>query len=136
MGHDWFGANMLCSRQDKFLCGYDAYCPNGQGGAPFGGGPPKLYNSDELEETQWSPFYPADDAPEEREGVEGSHWVQVGRLPEGDGGSDDNDFGRCWRYGDYYAGSGVDIEDVWEGEHRVWILCCDAADGDAGRGRA
>lgn len=53
--HDWHIAQLLCSKQNLALCGYDAYCPSGQGGDAFGG-PPPMHNSASLEETQWSPF--------------------------------------------------------------------------------
>ena len=35
--HDWHIAQLLCSKQNLALCGYDAYCPSGQGGDEFGG---------------------------------------------------------------------------------------------------
>ena len=54
--HDWHIAQLLCSKQNLALCGYDAYCPSGQGDV-FGGGPPPMHNSASLEETQWSPFW-------------------------------------------------------------------------------
>ena len=54
--HDWHIAQLLCSKQNLALCGYDAYCPSGQGSDAFGGGPPPMHNSASLEETQWSPF--------------------------------------------------------------------------------
>ena len=54
--HDWHIAQLLCSKQNLALCGYDAYCPSGQGGDAFGG-PPPMHNSASLEETQWSPFW-------------------------------------------------------------------------------
>ena len=55
--HDWHIAQLLCSKQNLALCGYDAYCPSGQGGDSFRGGPPPMHNSASLEETQWSPFW-------------------------------------------------------------------------------
>lgn len=128
VGHAWFGANQLCSRQERFLCDYDVYCPAGQGGAPFGGGPPRLYNADELEATQWAPYFTPADRPDASLGTQGSHWAQIGRLDEKDGGSEENDFLQCWKYDEWYGGNGVDIVDVWEGKHRVWILCCLRAD--------
>lgn len=35
--HDWHIAQLLCSKQNLALCGYDAYCPSGQGADAFGG---------------------------------------------------------------------------------------------------
>ena len=35
--HDWHIAQLLCSKQNLVLCGYDAYCPSGQGADAFGG---------------------------------------------------------------------------------------------------
>lgn len=120
--HSYFVAQLFCMRQDRALCGYDAYCPNGPGSNAFGGGPPRLHNWKELEEVQWAPF---------REEGEGgvdvmTHWVQVGLVPAGEeGGSDENGFAECWKYDDWTASSGEDIESFSEEEHRMWILCCE-----------
>lgn len=124
LNHDWFGSNILCGRQNRFLCSYDVYCPDGQGEAPFGGGPPRLFNADELEETQWAPYFDKEENWSHQDQHK-SHWVQIGRVDEGEGGSEENSFLLCWKYDDWYAGNGVDIATVWEGEHRVWMLCCE-----------
>ena len=127
--HDWYLANMLCSRQDQHLCAYDSYCPNGQGAAPFHGGPPKLHNHDTLEETQWSPF----SGPSEKDPT-GSYWIQIGHLSAEARGSEENNFAQCWKYDDWYVGNSVDIVEVWEAKHRVYILCCEKAeDGEEGK---
>jgi len=123
--HDWHGANILCAQQGLFLCDYDTYCPNGQGAAPFQGGPPKLYNHDTIEVTQWSPYM----GPAKRD-PSGTHWVQIGHLSAEEGGSEENNFIQCWKYDDWYAGNGVDIVEVWEAKHRVYILCCESKDGE------
>mmetsp|Transcript_5555 Transcript_5555/g.13899 ORF Transcript_5555/g.13899 Transcript_5555/m.13899 type:complete len:337 (+) Transcript_5555:139-1149(+) len=119
--HSYFVAQLFCMRQDRAMCGYDAYCPNGPGLNAFGGGPPKLHNWKELEEAQWAPFR------EEGEGVDVmTHWVQVGLVPAGEkGGSDENGFVECWKYDDWTASSGEDIESFSEEKHRMWILCCE-----------
>ena len=54
-----------------------------------------------------------------------SHWVQIGIMSPEKGGSDDNNFLKCWKYDDWYGGNGIDIVDVWEEKHRMWILCCE-----------
>ena len=62
-------------------------------------------------------------------------WVQVGRVPTEMGGNDENDYARCWTYADWYdataggggggGGNGVgDIDEIWEGRHRLWMMCC------------
>ena len=64
-----------------------------------------------------------------------SHWVQIGLVsaPEG---TDENNFGKCWKYEDFYAGDGKDIVERFEGKNRIWILCCETAtDGSDGGGR-
>lgn len=122
-GHDWHGAHMLCGQQGLNLCDYDSYCPNGQGAAPFHGGPPKLHNYDTLEVTQWSPFMGPSNAD-----PAGLLWIQIGRLSTEDGGSEENNYIQCWKYDDWYAGNGVDIVDVWEAEFRMWMLCCERAE--------
>mmetsp|Transcript_18655 Transcript_18655/g.40377 ORF Transcript_18655/g.40377 Transcript_18655/m.40377 type:complete len:296 (+) Transcript_18655:101-988(+) len=120
--HSWHIATNMCNRQSLTLCGYDAYCPSGKGGDPFHGGPPKTSNWSTLEETQWAPFYDPASMLET-----GKHWVQIGLIPASEGGSNDNDFVKCWSHEDWYSGGGEDIEDVWEEEHRMWILCCENA---------
>eukprot|EP00578_Thalassiosira_sp_NH16_P003410 CAMPEP_0181139536 /NCGR_PEP_ID=MMETSP1071-20121207/34833_1 /TAXON_ID=35127 /ORGANISM="Thalassiosira sp., Strain NH16" /LENGTH=661 /DNA_ID=CAMNT_0023226447 /DNA_START=47 /DNA_END=2032 /DNA_ORIENTATION=+ len=116
---------VMCSKQGgKELCPYDAYCPNGQGGDPFDGGTPQLHNSDSLHQNQWAPYMPQDYDDDYHK----NSWVQVGMVSSGDGGTDGNDFLKCWTYDEYYSGTGEDIESKWSEDHRVWILCCDKTD--------
>ena len=120
--HTYDVAGMLCQKEDLWLCPYDSYCPNGKGSDPFNGGPPETHNSDTLEETQWAPFYPGGSY----ENVEqGAHWVQIGTLSKDDGGTENNDFIKCWTYDDWYGGHDLDITDLWEDKNRFWILCCE-----------
>lgn len=119
--HSFRVAQNMCYLQDLELCPYDAYCPNGKGHDPFNGGPPKTSNWGTLKETQWAPFY----SPDQYTGVDiGKHWVQIGLIPASQGGDNDNDFVKCWSHEDWYAGGGEDVENIWEEEHRMWILCC------------
>eukprot|EP00571_Detonula_confervacea_P013403 CAMPEP_0172302862 /NCGR_PEP_ID=MMETSP1058-20130122/4506_1 /TAXON_ID=83371 /ORGANISM="Detonula confervacea, Strain CCMP 353" /LENGTH=313 /DNA_ID=CAMNT_0013013505 /DNA_START=41 /DNA_END=982 /DNA_ORIENTATION=+ len=123
--HTYTLAASFCTEQKLWLCGYDSYCPNGQGSNPFNGGPPKAPNSNTLEETQWAPFYTGDHS----EVAAGKNWVQIGLIPASEEGTVENGFGKCSTYDDWYSGVGEDIEDSkWEEEHRMWILCCEKAE--------
>ena len=89
-----------------------------------------------LEETQWAPFYyPSDDVDGGGDGggVVNGDWVQVGIIPDYEGGDSDNGYGRCYRYSIWNPSStnsnssssaAYDIEDYVTEEHRRWILCC------------
>ena len=123
--HEWHVSNLLCSKQNKYMiCPYETYCPSGKGGEPYGGGPPIMHNSHTLEETQWAPYrFDPDTTP--LGDPSNSHWVQIGLLSTKEGGTNENNFLKCWKYDDWYGGNGVDVVNVWEEGHRMWILCCD-----------
>lgn len=122
--HAWTTSNALCSKQSRVLCDYETYCPNGQGGKPYGGGPPKIHNWDSLKEIQWAP-YKRD--PDSIGDPNRSQWAQIGVMSAELGGSDDNGYVQCWKYDDWYGGEGLDIVEKWEDEHRMWTLCCETA---------
>ena len=127
-------AGLFCDSQDMALCGYDEYCPGGRGGEPHNGGPPSLLLSSTgdshtwstLEETQWAPFrngYPPDDGQDGYDGGDGG-WVQVGIIPDVDGGGVDVGYGRCYTFSDWIGIEDDGIEDIVTEDHRRWILCC------------
>ncbi|EJK77744.1 hypothetical protein THAOC_00405 [Thalassiosira oceanica] len=113
----------FCYRQDMFMCTYDVICPNGKGNPPFKGGPPYATNTDSLNETQWVPYYRSN-----LDQKEGKQWAQIGKIPDGKGGSDENSYGLCWDYDEWSNYDAVDIEDIWGEETRVWMLCCSDPD--------
>eukprot|EP00578_Thalassiosira_sp_NH16_P007275 CAMPEP_0181127166 /NCGR_PEP_ID=MMETSP1071-20121207/28042_1 /TAXON_ID=35127 /ORGANISM="Thalassiosira sp., Strain NH16" /LENGTH=475 /DNA_ID=CAMNT_0023212865 /DNA_START=19 /DNA_END=1446 /DNA_ORIENTATION=- len=118
--HPYHMAGNFCSRQDLQLCTYTDYCPFGEGNAVYRGGPPKpeLHTWNDLEETQWAPFYT------DEKDVEGD-WVQVGVIPESEGsGGEDDGYGRCYRYGAWSNGIGGTFDLEVTEDHRQWILCC------------
>lgn len=134
-------AAQFCYRHDMFLCTYDVICPNGKGNPPFKGGPPYTTNKDSLDETQWVPYYVANVHPNPQkekdeagkniqiDQEEGKQWAQIGKIPEGKGGAEENSYGLCWDYNEWSNYDAVSIEDVWSEETRVWMLCCsDPAD--------
>lgn len=134
-------AGLFCHKQEMFLCDYDVICPNGKGNPPFKGGPPYTNNKDSLDETQWVPYYRSNVHPNpekekdeagktiQLDQKEGKQWAQIGKIPDGKGGSDENSNGLCWDYDEWSNYDAVGIEDVWSEETRVWILCCsDPAD--------
>ena len=118
-------AGLFCVSQDLFLCSYEDYCPNGIESTPFAGGPPDSVSNSwsTIEEVQWAPLY-TDDTDAEFSNSGGA-WVQVGKVPESDGGDEDNGYAQCWDYDDWMNGEGVDIETIWDEDHRRWILCCE-----------
>merc|ERR1719375_2737568 len=114
---------------------------NGKGNPPFKGGPPYTTNKDSLDETQWVPYYVANVHPNPQkekdeagkniqiDQEEGKQWAQIGKIPEGKGGAEENSYGLCWDYNEWSNYDAVSIEDVWSEETRVWMLCCsDPAD--------
>jgi len=123
--HPHILSGMFCHRQSLFACDALAYCPNGKGGDPFDGGPPQGDGGgdnqhQQTERAQWSPisygkFF---------------GWVQVGSIPETEGGTEENGFGKCltwveWgRLRDLGNLDDVEFENVWGEEYRRWILCC------------
>ena len=126
--HSHILAGLFCHHHNLWLCPYDAYCPNGQGNDPYGGGPPKTNNWDTISQKQWSPFVTLEDATSSV-GSEGGTWVQIGSVPETDGGIEGNGYGTCWTWSDWMNGGGGDIEHAVREEHRRWILCCDDPEG-------
>ena len=140
-------ADRFCISLDMALCRYDEYCPNGEGGSPHAGGPPSLLLSSStgdshtwstLEETQWAPYRDANPVADDGGGGDqAGGWVQVGIVPEVDGGGEDVGYGRCYTYADWNnvvpsssaststaAAAADGIEDVVSEDHRSWILCC------------
>lgn len=117
-------AASFCFMQDLWLCGYESYCPNGQGNDSFNGGPPKAHNWETLEQTQWAPFYNGDHS----DIAAGKNWVQIGLIPASAEGTVENSFGKCSTFDDWYSGAEKDIEDKWEEKHTMWILCCEKAE--------
>jgi hypothetical protein len=147
-------AEMFCRKTGMVLCDYGSYCPGGRGHAPYGGGPTPADVDATTTATpanaQWAPFLPRQgggratmfgDAASPRD------WVQVGAVSADGGGADENDHARCWTYADWSAEVGgggggggggwtgrgrpppsTDIEEVWEGRHRLWMLCCPTAE--------
>ena len=137
-------AEMFCRESGMVLCDYGSYCPGGRGHAPYGGGPTPADVDATTTATpanaQWAPFLPRQgggratmfgDAASPRD------WVQVGAVSADGGGADENDHARCWTYADWSAevgggggggGASTDIEEVWEGRHRLWMLCCPTAE--------
>ena len=82
------------------------------------------HNSHTLEGSQWAPYrFDPDTTP--LGDPSNSHWVQIGLLSAQEGGTNENNFLKCWKYDDWYGGNGVDVVNVWEEGHRMWILCCD-----------
>ncbi|KAL3817815.1 hypothetical protein ACHAXA_002682 [Cyclostephanos tholiformis] len=128
------------------LCDYASYCPDGRGSEPYGGGPPiadNATNHGRKRIAQWAPFLLPDDdsvlggygGGEDGGGGRATlfgddvpHWVQVGGVPSDMGGNDENHYASCWTYADWNdemgGGNGGNIEGVWEGHHRLWMLCC------------
>ena len=121
--HSHLLAGLFCHQNSKDLCPLDVYCPNGQGSPPYLGGPPKAMGWEDERVKQWAAYKPEN--PTAENSASGGTWVQVGTIPEVDGGMDENGFGQCWTWDDWMSGAGGDIEDVWGEDHRSWILCCD-----------
>lgn len=123
--HSHLIAGLLCMSQNRDMCPYDAYCPNGKANPPFRGGPPKIGDWQDEPVKQWSP-YMLGEGDVGLDGASGGTWVQVGMVPTTDGGFDANGHGSCYTWDDWNYGAGGDIEDdPDEGEeHRRWILCC------------
>lgn len=128
--HSHLMAGLFCLEFDLFLCGYNEYCPNGKSKQPYKDGPPKTANWNSLEAVQWAPILTTETS--DLSSNQGGSWVQVGSIPESDGGSIDNEHGSCWTYDDWGKGSGGDIEDEWTEDHRRWILCCETEDTGEG----
>lgn len=130
-------SGLFCYRKGMFLCAYDVVCPNGEGGAPHGGGPPMAGSYESLSETQWVPFYRPNSNPnpgkdDQLSQIEGKQWAQIGAVPEMFGASADDIFGLCWEYDSFGLFSESDMDEVWEDDARGWILCCsDPAEGES-----
>mmetsp|Transcript_11425 Transcript_11425/g.26791 ORF Transcript_11425/g.26791 Transcript_11425/m.26791 type:complete len:477 (+) Transcript_11425:106-1536(+) len=130
-------SGLFCYRKGMFLCAYDVVCPNGEGGAPHGGGPPMAGSYESLSETQWVPFYRPNSNPnpgkdDQLSQIEGKQWAQIGAVPEKFGASADDNFGLCWEYDSFGLFSESDMDEVWEDDARGWILCCsDPAEGES-----
>ena len=81
---------------------------------------------------QWAPYTSNDE--DSSSADERIDWVQVGTMPEYEDGTYENRYGRCYSFlawensdndgSDNGDGSGMDIEDFIETNHRRWILCC------------
>ena len=107
------------------------------------GGPPYSNNYDSLDETQWVPYYlpnvhpnPQKDVDENGMNIQyeqeaGNQRAQIGKIPDGKGGSELNSNGLCWTYGQWSNYDATDIEDVWAEESRVWMLCCSDPAGES-----
>ena len=127
---------LFCYRVGMFLCAHDVICPNGEGEAPFGGGPPRAGSYDSLSATQWVPFYRPTTNPnplkdDQLSQKEGTQWAQIGAVPESSGVSAEDSFGLCWDYDSFGLFSESAIDDVWDETTRGWILCCsDPAEGE------
>jgi len=127
--HSFHKGTAVCNTQStaaqaRSLCGYETYCPDGRGSQPFDGGPT------DAEAAQWSPY--SQPNPDSNPAL--THWVQIGVVPEDRSGTEENGFMSCWKYEDTIAGTGEDIQNVWEEENRMWILCCDVVSGEANEG--
>ena len=117
-------ANAYCRRMGKELCDYAAYCPDGRGSVPYGGGPPIDTTGDRT--AVWAPFVPSGGGRMTVFGDAVPYWVQVGSIPVDGGGTDANDFASCWAYADWNDGGTFgDIEDVLGERRRLWMLCCE-----------
>ena len=122
--HPYYIAGNFCRSQLLLACGYDSYCPNGKGGDPYKGGPPKRVFTEEENQNQWAPI--AGSTQEE-----GNLWIQVGTIPESEKGTEDNGYGKCWNWDEWTVGAKGEFEDVMGEENRQWILCCEEeVDGD------
>jgi len=119
--HPWLLAGNFCHSQSLLACGYDSYCPNGKGGDPYKGGPPKRVFTEEENQNQWAPIAGSTQA-------EGFGWIQVGTIPESEKGTEDNDYGKCWNWDEWTLGARGEIEDALGEETRQWILCCENAE--------
>jgi len=119
--HPYLLAGNFCMRQSLLACGYDSYCPNGKGGDPYKGGPPKRVFTEEENQNQWAPIAGSTQA-------EGFGWIQVGTIPESEKGTEDNDYGKCWNWDEWTLGARGEIEDALGEETRQWILCCENAE--------
>jgi hypothetical protein len=120
-------ASLFCESQDMILCGYDDYCPDGQGYDPHPGGPADLqmYWDNALEESQWAPYSYRTSLGSSV--VNGGDWVQVGTISEMDGGGPETNYGRCYTYANMNANPNMisaDIEESVAEDHMEWILCC------------
>lgn len=88
--HPYDTAVLFCHSQSPTLCSYADYCPNGQASEGYKGGLPKAkeHSWNTLEATQWAPFYTGGSSSGKEE-----HCVQVGDIPDSDGGNVDNGYG-------------------------------------------
>ena len=123
--HAYDAAGLFCQSQQRELCSYHTYCPNGQGNNPYPGGAPlpEAHSFNSLEESQWAPFNTHSNAQE-------MDWVQIGTIPTSMEGNEDNDYGRCYEYNKWTNYLGGDIEERISEDNRRWILCCEKGSGD------
>ena len=118
-------AGLFCNEQGLHLCNYNEYCPDGKMNAPSNGGPLNttvdiIWNT--LEEVQWAPINSATNINSVAAGDGG--WVQVGYIPARDDGTFDNGYGICWTWNQWAREDEEDLVQVWNENHRQWILCC------------
>lgn len=124
-------AGFFCQELNMILCSYEDYCPNGIRNDPYEGphdGSHLGWDASQAE--QWAPYM----SNEGSSADERIDWVQVGTMPEYEDGTYENRYGRCYSFlawensdndgSDNGDGSGMDIEDFIETNHRRWILCC------------
>jgi len=116
----WMLRNMFCGTQSMTQCFFESYCPNGKGGRPYKGGPLAITSIswENMNETQWAPI-PVDGKKFE--------WLQIGKLSEDYGGSEDNNFEQCQTWEDLTKGASGSFEDVWGEDNQEWTLCCEFA---------